>query len=270
MNGRRRAWLKTFDRAIYCRYAKIIAVSGEVRKTLLEWLPELAPKIAVVPNAVDASQFQAGAATLQALRQEIGLQPEQKVVLYAGRLVEVKGVDILLDAVAQLPPDLPVKVLLAGEGPLQEALTHQAAALGIGERVQFLGLRRDMPALLNLADLVVLPSRWEGLPMILLEAMAARKAIIATAVGGVPGVIAQGETGWLIPPYNPAVLAEAMLTLLSSPQLRSVLGEGAYEVVSQHYSAQAAVQKLHNVYRSVLGQAEANRSPAVAPRTGQN
>lgn len=260
MNGRRRPWLKSLDRNIYRRYERIIAVSAEVRKALLQWLPELAPKVAVVPNAVDAAQFQIGEVTIQKLRQELGLQPDQKVVLYAGRLVEVKGVDILLDAVAKLPPEVPVKILLAGEGPQQESLVQQANAAGISERVHFLGLRRDIPALLNLADLVVLPSRWEGLPMILLEAMAAHKAIIATAVGGVPGVIAQGETGWLIPPENPDVLAEAMLTLLSSAQLRSVLGEGAYEVVSQHYSAQAAVQKLHNIYRSVLSQPQEHRS----------
>jgi glycosyltransferase involved in cell wall biosynthesis len=253
-NRRRRfQFFKVLDAFIYQRYAQIVAVSSSVRKALLEWLPRLDNKVQVIVNAVDPGCFQADDVQLDQLRQELGINKDNKIIFYAGRLVPAKGIDILLEAFSNLArKDSSVKILLAGDGPLKDILQKQTASLDLEKNVQFLGLRTDISQLLNIADIIVLPSRWEGLPMILLEAMAARKPILATRVGGIPEIIEHGKSGWLVPPENQQALAEAIALLLSSKELCQQLSDGALEKVSAQYSIKPIIQQLLESYEKVL------------------
>lgn len=242
--------IKVMDRFLYSRYRQILAVSEGVRTALCEWLPELSRKVEVVPNTVDGAEFEASPEGVARLREELGIDLREQVVLYAGRLIPEKGADILLAAAARLAgPGLPpVRLLLAGEGPLRPELEARGQRLPRAVRTSFLGNRADIPLLLGLADLVVLPSRWEGLPMILLEAMAAGKAILAAEVGGIPEAIRHGVNGWLAPPEDPAALAEGLDCLLSGETLRAKLGEKARETYETRYSPQFALARLLQVY----------------------
>ena len=260
LNRRRRFHVfKILDWVIYRRYAQIIAVSDQVGEALLRWLPGLEGKVQVVPNAVDPAQYCVPEAQVHHIRQEFGINEEHKVVLYAGRLLPAKGPDILLEALSYLPArDTSVRVLMAGNGPLEDTLRKQAANLSLDVKVTFLGLRTDLPVLLNLADLVVLPSRWEGLPMILLEAMAAHKPVIATTVGGIPEVIEHGVSGWLVPAEDPPALARGIGLLLCSTDLCERLSNGALQRVCTQYSIEAAIEKLLDIYKNVLQVREMN------------
>jgi glycosyltransferase involved in cell wall biosynthesis len=254
-HNRRRRWLifKLVDWFIYSRYAQVIAVSEEVRKALTHWLPHCIEKIQVIPNAIDPSRFRIPQVQVQPLRQALGLNCKEHVVLYAGRMEPAKGIDVLIQAAARLNAgEVPVKFLIAGSGPLRSTLEQQAANLNLNGRVVFLGMRNDIPLLLHLADLVVLPSRWEGLPIILLEAMAAQRPVLATAVGGIPDVLEHGVSGWLVPPEDPPALAQAIGHLLQDTTLRQQLSSQAFQLLCTQYSLEAAMNKLLTIYAQLL------------------
>jgi glycosyltransferase involved in cell wall biosynthesis len=251
VNNRRRHHLlgRVVDRAIYQRYEHIVAVGGEVRTSLLQWLPGLACKTSIVPNAIDTTALQSTPEQVQHLRDELHISETELVVLYAGRLVPAKGPDVLVTALAQpVLATFPMRVLIAGDGPLRKDLEARLQKVGLSSRVTLLGLRTDMATLLHLADLVVMPSRWEGLPMTLLESMATRTPVLATSVGGTPEVVEHGRTAWLVPPDDPRSLGEAFAILLRDPKLREHLAAQAYTRVRNDYSIESAVSRLLEIY----------------------
>jgi glycosyltransferase involved in cell wall biosynthesis len=255
VNNRRRQYRlsKVLDRFIYSRYNRVIAVSEAVRDELVGWLPELAWKTRVITNCIEPDDFLVSANQIQTLRYELGIGDDVKVILYIGRLQEIKGPDVLLKAIHLInSSEKPIRLLYAGSGPMKEKLVDQAAAYSLSDRITFLGLRTDVPILLHLADLVVIPSRWEGLPMVLLEAMAACRPVIATEVGGIPEVIENGVNGLLVPPDNPYSIAEKILLLLNSSEISENIGNNGLKRVRERYTTEIAVKKLLDVYNEVL------------------
>jgi glycosyltransferase involved in cell wall biosynthesis len=242
---------KLLDGMIYRHYARIIAVSEAVAGALRRWLPEVGPKLAVVPNAVDPRGFHVAATERDGLRQTLGLGADEQVVLFVGRLMPAKGVDVLLEALNQLPSSAKFKMLVVGPGPLRAALEQQVPER-LRAQVSFLGARSDVPTLLAAADLLVLPSRWEGLPVILLEAMAARLPILATRVGGIPEVLEHGVSGWLVPPEDAPALAEGMTHLLQSKPARARQAEAAWQILLDRFSPEVTLRQLLGVYQAVL------------------
>lgn len=202
----------------------------------------------VVPNGVQLRERDA--AQRLELRGALGVAADAFVWLYAGRLNEVKNLPLLLAAFAALPEPLRARseLLLAGDGPERALLERRAAELGIGGRLQFLGARSDIPALLNAADAFVMSSRTEGLPMALLEAMGTGVPCVATAVGGVPGLLADG-CGLLAPPGDSAALAATMRRLMEDAALRRSLAEAGRVRVAAHYSLEVVVSR----YLGLLG-----------------
>jgi glycosyltransferase involved in cell wall biosynthesis len=244
-------WWKPIDRFMYSRYREILCVSDRVSRSLVRWLPSVAPKVTTIANAVPISRFDCSSDNgVEQLKENLSIPADSQVLLFIGRLAEAKGVDVLLDAFSSVKKN--TFLLIAGSGSLRDVLIAQAHQQGVEQHTQFLGVRKDIPRLLALSDVVVLPSRWEGLPMVLLEAMAARKPVIATKVGGMPEVIEHGVTGWLIPPEDSDALAEAMGQLLASPQLRSSLGEAAHALVKSEYSIQVFADRLIGLYDEIL------------------
>ena len=151
---------KPLDRLIYQRFVRIIAVSKPVKDALIEWLPNLEPKIQTIDNSIEPHNSQVDTPRLVSIRRGLGITHNQRVILFAGRLLRAKGPDILLSALQKLEGmEFNFKVLIAGEGPLKHDLVDFVTSNSMSDRVVFLGLREDIPLLLDLADLVILPSR---------------------------------------------------------------------------------------------------------------
>ncbi|MGD9763002.1 MAG: glycosyltransferase family 4 protein [Candidatus Binatia bacterium] len=192
-------------------------------------------RIAVIPDAIDTARVQTrrGRAALRAAE---GAADADVVLLSAAALVARKGGDVLLDALAHLGrAGLRPRVWFAGEGPERAALIAHADRLGLGAQVRWLGQRDDMGDLLAAADAVVVPSRAEGLGVIALEAMAAGRPVIASAVGGLRDAIGGERTGLLVPPGDPAALATAVARIITDAELRGRLGAAGPAEVAQRF-----------------------------------
>ena len=171
------------------------------------------------------------------------------MLLVMAALVRRKGIDVLLDALARL--SCPPALLVAGEGEERPALEARASALGLAG-VRFLGQRADKGDLLAACDVLVLPSRQEGLGVAALEAMAAGRAVVASDVGGLGQAVVEGVTGLLVPPGDAAALAEAVARLARDPALRASLGAAGPARVEQGFRAECMVASYEALYREVL------------------
>lgn len=188
-------------------------------------------------------------------RRALGLLPWETGILAVGRLEAVKGMDLLLRAMAlrDLAGRPGVRLAIAGDGGERAALEGLASDLGILPAVRFLGMRNDVPDLLAGSDLMVLPSRSEGLPMALIEGMGMGLPVVAARVGGIPEVVDEGGTGLLVSPQSPEELAGALVRLLEDTSLRERLGRAARERVEQDFSAAGMVQRYEALYRAAAG-----------------
>jgi glycosyltransferase involved in cell wall biosynthesis len=196
----------------------------------------------VEPPAVDPA----------AVRAEFGFPPDATMALFAGRLAEQKRVDDLLkalDLVQHVQPD--VRTLIAGDGPLRERLEETAGAYRLGGRVRFLGHREDVPRLLAAADMLVLPSAYEGLPNVVLEAMRFRKPVVATAAPGTTEVVVDGETGLLVPIGDQVRLARAIRDLARDPAMARRLGEAGRARAEAHFTAAAMIDQFAGLYEQL-------------------
>ena len=204
---------------------------------------------AVVPAPVTSPVPDVSAETRAAIRAELGAGPGQPVVLGVGRLAPQKGFGLLLDAAARWRDLQPEPLLvIAGEGPLEAALRAKAASLGL--TVTFTGQRADVPALLAVADVFVLPSVWEGQSLVLQEALRAGVPIVATRVGGNPEVAGE-DAAVLVPPGDAGLLADTVRAVLGDPALASRLRQAAAERAAALPGADDAVTAALAEYRHV-------------------
>lgn len=226
---------------------RYIAVSKHVASTLRDGLGVPSSKIRTVSNGVQLARFDR--LTPNRLRHHLTGGADVPVALTVARLHPQKGLEFLLDAARQVPD---VVFLVAGDGPQRAALEQEACALGLGARVRFLGFRSDIPELLANCDLVVLPSLYEGLPVSVLEAMAAGKPVVATSVDGTDEVVEDGRTGLLVPPGDARALAAAIRRLIDDDALARRLGAASRAHVAAHFTAQTMVDRVANVYEEAL------------------
>jgi glycosyltransferase involved in cell wall biosynthesis len=236
----------------------VITVSESGRAALLAHrFP--ASRVVVVPPGRDLAAFFAVAEGSMAPAELVGVPPGARVVLTVGRLAPLKGLNNLIDAweaVARAVHD--AYLVIAGNGDLEGDLRRQAAQSPAADRIVFAGFRSDVPALLARADLFVLSSLWEGLPMAAAEALAARRPVVATAVGGTPEVIADGATGLLVPPRDPAALAAALVAVLGDAALAARLAAAGQRQVRARYTREALVSATRAVYLQTLAQRSAH------------
>jgi glycosyltransferase involved in cell wall biosynthesis len=223
-----------------------------------EALPRsLRPKARVIVHGVDLSAADAMVtrrAQIRAeVRGELDVADGDLLVLTVANLRPEKGYDTLLDA-ARIVIDqgLPVRFVSVGRGSQEEEMEERRRALGLGDRFTFLGMRLDVLRLLVAADLFVLPSRQEGLPVVLMEATSVGLPIVATAVGGVPQVLTDGVDGLVVRPDAPPDLARAIVRMAEDPALRDRLGRGAKERSSMFDVAEASRQ-IEAIYVEVAG-----------------
>lgn len=210
----------------------------------------------VIPNGIDPSPFAPEGTARQRLRESLHLG-DGFVWLAAGRLMWKKDYATMLEAMARLPE---ATLLIAGDGPLSEEL--RALARPLGDRVRFLGLREDVADWMLASDGFVLSSVVEGLPMVLMEAAMAGLPSVSTEVGGVREIVIHGQTGFVVPPKDPATLAEAMRTLMQMPAAqRRAMGEAARHHACAHFPVEAVAAQWENLYRECIARAASALQP---------
>jgi glycosyltransferase involved in cell wall biosynthesis len=235
------------QRIVAAAVDRYLAVSSHVARRLAESLKIPDRKIRVVHNGIDPAPFEQTPGAWAAA--DTKREPHQPTVVTLARLSPQKGIDTLVTAAGLVPE---AKFLVVGDGPERTALEAQAESLGISSRVSFLGHRRDVPALLASADVFALPSLFEGLPLSVLEAMAAAKPVVASRIGGTDEAVVDGVTGILVPPSDPAALAQAIRTVLADPQLAARLGGAGRARVHEAFTTQAMVRGVEAVYDELL------------------
>ena len=231
---------------------RVICVSSNVADFARDRIHLPDAKLVVIPNGIDMASFE-NLPTREEVRAAEALPTDQFILASIGRPRPQKGYDILIDAFGRLAPSYPkAQLLFVGDGPDRPFLQEKANQLGLSERVTFLGDRIDIPRLLPALDIVVLPSRHEGMPNVALEAMAAGLPVVATTVGGIPEVVDRARTGLLVPPENPAELASALCTILENPDLARKMGASGRQRIEENFDIQQTVARTEQLYASLL------------------
>jgi glycosyltransferase involved in cell wall biosynthesis len=240
---------------------KYIAVSGNVKEWLCRDLQVAGSKVQVVRNGVSVGLPASGRSSAVSDTHAAGR--ERSIVLTTARLHRGKGINYLLQAAKLVPEAL---FVIAGDGPDRNELERHANELGVAGQVQFLGYREDIPELLAASDLFVLPSLYEALGLSVIEAMAAAKPVVASAVGGLKESVVDGVTGLLVPPKDPESLAAAIRRVLSDHTLATSFGEAGRTRAIQFFSAEAMVSGVTQVYDELLAEKSSSKTIQNSPK----
>jgi glycosyltransferase involved in cell wall biosynthesis len=234
------------------RTANMVAVSHDLRSFLEERIGIAHGRVTVIHNGVDMIEH-GSLAQERWLRSELGVDQEEFVIGIVGSLYPVKGHACLFHAMKTVVAHRPkTRLLVIGQGELEQTLRQMVSELEIEQVVSFLGLRDDVPRILPLLDLFVLPSLSEGLSVALLEAMSAGVPVIASNVGGNPEIIANEETGYLVPPQEPDALAASIIKLMGNQESAKVLGERGRKWVAREYTTERMLQRYQDLYECCL------------------
>ncbi len=253
----RRGWKAnnfTVDRMAGRFVDRYIAVSHANGRYLVEekGLPER--KVRVIQNGTDLGRFNPAHIPPPGMRADLGIGATDPMMLVSARLEPQKGHSVLLSAMPGVLREFPnARVLCLGDGVLREQLKHQSKELNLQENVRFLGFRSDVADWLALCDFTILPSFYEGLPLVAVESLAAGRTMVATAVDGTPEVIINGRTGITVPSGDSAALAAAIGSLLRSPALRQRLATQGRAYVLERFGQERQVRETGEFYLEALG-----------------
>jgi glycosyltransferase involved in cell wall biosynthesis len=210
----------------------------------------------LIPNGIDIESF--GKAVVEKRveirRQEFDVDEEVVCIGMVGRLWRQKNPDCLLRAAIRVleQTDKKVKFFFIGDGELHQELEQEIIRHGLESRIQILGWRRDVPALLSALDVFVLPSRWEGMPLAILEAMASSLPVVVSDISGNRDLVSDNVDGCLFESDNDVQLSEKLLMLINEPEKRARLGESGRQKVIEHYQLQNRIEKIQDLYQSLL------------------
>jgi glycosyltransferase involved in cell wall biosynthesis len=252
VGARHRLQVRVRDRLLL---DKVICVSEGNRREHEDLLGRRSDKLTVVLNGIDADRFShEDGEDGEGVCRELGLAEGTPLVGVVARLAEErKGISEFLRMAAEIVrSDARSHFLIVGEGPLRPQLEQEAVALGLSDRVTFLGARPDVPRMMAAMTIFVMPSLYEGGPLTLLEAMAMGTPVVSTSVGFAPDVVEVGTTGYLVPPGDPAALAHAVTTLVRDEALTERMGRQARARAEGSFSSEHQVDATIAVYRSVL------------------
>jgi glycosyltransferase involved in cell wall biosynthesis len=207
----------------------------------------------LIPNGIPVEDFQQPPGRQDAWRKREGFDPADVLFVSVSWLRPQKNPLLLLEAFARGPASNPrARLLFVGKGPLSPELEQKIDAAGLKEQVRLLGMRSDIPEILGAADVFALSSDWEGNPLSVMEAMAAGRPVISTAVGGVPELVEDGGCGLLVPPRDPETLSRAMESLLEKPGLRERLGAAAAERARKRFGVETMTRAYEDLYETML------------------
>lgn len=240
--------LEALDKRALRAFDHVVAVSDEIAHELIG--SGMAPEsVSVIDNGIAAEPVEAAARGK--VRAEFGISPDAKLLIHVGRLARSKRIDLLLQCMAALPSQLQATLLLVGEGEERANLADLVGQLRLHDRVHFCGYRRDVAPLLTAADVFVLSSEKEGLPIALLEAMAASCPIVATSVGAIPRVLENGRDGWIVPASDSAALGAALTEVLANPDVARARARNACARFNARYSRDSMGERYLQLYEGV-------------------
>ena len=204
----------------------------------------------MIPNGVDCEIYQSAS---RADLTQFGIPPNSQTAIFVGRLDPQKDPLLLLDAMKRVAADHPdFHLLIVGDGPLHDELSRKLNALQLTDRVHLIGRRQDVPSLLKSCQFLVLPSQWEGMPNVVLEAMASGLPVIATSIEGTTELIRHSENGLLISPGSVEEIIAMMSRLLRNPAEAQTLGTAAQATVAAEFTWDTMVDRYCALYRSIL------------------
>jgi glycosyltransferase involved in cell wall biosynthesis len=241
--------LRRMERALGHLTDCIIAVDPQVKRDLVDYRVAPPEKIVVVPYGLHLEPYLACETHRGEFRRELGLPIEAKLVGIVGRIFPIKNHRLFLDAatlVAQREPG--ARFVIVGDGTLRPEMEDHAHRMGIADRVIFTGWRQDLPRVYADLDLLAVTSNNEGTPFSAIEAMAAGCPVVATRVGGLPDLIQEGQTGYLVPPGDARAVAEAMLGLLHAPETAHHMGQAARARVRDYYAVHRLIRDTEQLY----------------------
>lgn len=229
-----------------------VMVSENLLSFYKQRFPVTTPEMSVIYNGLDFPAAPGNAR--QSVCDELGISEDAVIVGTAVRFYPQKGIRYLVEAIPTILKAYPkTRFLLVGDGVERQMLEQMAEATGIKEYIFFTGFRRDIARLIGAMDVYVLPSLWEGMPLALIEALMAKKAIVATNVGGNTEMIEDGRTGFIVPPQNIALLAERLITLIGSEELRYEFSMNGFKYVSEHFTMLQMVGAYEHLYIRFFG-----------------
>jgi glycosyltransferase involved in cell wall biosynthesis len=253
----------TLNRLIEKRADQFICVSKHLCQVLMNRHHIAPERIIHIPNGVDVKEFECKRSRADILR-ELALSSNKVLVSLIGRLVWEKGVNIFLEAACELCKHRrDIHFLVVGDGPLKGPLEKQAWNLGLSKMCSFAGFRSDIADILKATDILALPSFVEGLPMIILEAMASKIPVVASTVGGIPEMIQEGKNGFLIPPNDSEALARNLLMLVSDKALRRSVGEAAKKHVIESFTETEMIHRTQRMYLDLI-EAKSKKKECIA------
>lgn len=231
---------------------RVVGVSDHTTENLRRYEKISKSKLVTIVNGIDENKYNIKIDKAKK-RQEIGIKNGGYIIGLCVRLSEQKGITYLLDALPAIIKRYPdVTLVIAGEGDLENALKQKAGALNIAAHVAFIGTRLDIPELLKLFDLYVLPSLWEGLPMGIIEAMASGCPVVATDVGGVNMAIENNVNGMLVEPKDPDKLSAAIIKLLDDEKAKTDFINRSYEIFNSRFSARIMTKRYEDLYDAAI------------------
>jgi glycosyltransferase involved in cell wall biosynthesis len=229
---------------------RYIVVSDALKVFCAEKFSIPLAKISVVRNGIQLEQF---APLGKELREKLGVKSEGPVIGAIGRLHREKGIDVLIRAFSRLASEMPgLSLLIIGDGPEKNSLEEMAKNSGIMDRIIFTGFLPEAEKYLPLFDLFILPSRIEAMPIALMQAMAAGKAIVATNVGAVSELVKDNESAMLVPPEDESLMSRAIAKLLRDPELSRKLGAAAKAKASSEFSLEKMIESYKKIYMDAL------------------
>ncbi len=223
-----------------------LAVSEDIARHLRRVAPRAAERVEVLYLGITPQL--APARSRSEVRTELGLSPNERLIVTASRLSPQKALHVLLEALAQT--DAAVLAVL-GEGPLETDLRQTATALGVSQRVRWLGFRHDPADFIAAADVFCLSSVWEGIPLAAQEAILLGTPVVATRVGGMPELVSDGVSGRLVPPRDATALAKAIAEVTGSDELRAAYTARAKEDLLRRFSTERMLDRLATLYRAI-------------------
>jgi L-malate glycosyltransferase len=239
-----------------------IAVSEANARYLIEEKKLPQRKVQVIRNGCDFGRLDPTRAEPVGLRKRLGFEESDPVLLFLGRLEPQKGHRVLLEALQHVQMEFPaIRLVCAGDGALRGELEERAPALGISSAVRFVGYQSNVADWLALADITVLPSFYEGLPLFAVESLASAKPMVATAVDGTEEVVMNGKTGLTVPPDRPMEMAEAIRRLLRQPDWAKSLGRSGQKLVLEQFSQERQVRLTNEFYLQAWDRCQRARNP---------
>ena len=237
------------ERRLARRTDRLIAVSPQIRDQLVDLGISRDGRIDVVPVGLELEPFLAIGGPTGQFRRRLGLPADAPLVGTVGRLVDIKDVSTTLAAIERLPG---VHLAVVGDGDRRRALEVEARARGVADRTHFTGWSDDVPAVMADLDVALLSSRNEGTPVALIEALAAATPVVGTAVGGVPFVVEDDKSGYLVPPGDAEALADRTARLLADPVRRRDMGARGRSHVRDRFSSRRLVDDIRALYTDML------------------